>query len=324
MIESEIATSEPLSWRLAGSTCCRRGARLLTLLLSVLFAALLPGNLAAEEDTALFWALQRGGEPAGYLLGTIHSEDPRVLDFPDEFMRRLSGSEVFAMEMVPDLPTLARLTEYMQYQDGTTLESRIGPQRYAKLGAAFESYKIPQDWLSRMKVWAAMMTLSVPPPETGLFMDFSLSLRAAGAGLQVVGLETLEQQLSFLENMPLEQQVLLLDEALAEFEQVDELHREMVESYLDGDLSALERVVEKQLERLEPAARDYFMEQGIEARNHRMLEVALQQLAQARVFIAVGALHLPGDNGLIELLRRSGYEMVPLPLPLAGEPNQPE
>ncbi|MDT8319832.1 MAG: TraB/GumN family protein [Xanthomonadales bacterium] len=302
-------------------------ARLLTphaLLLTALVVLLLPVDLAADEDTALFWALQRKGEPVGYLLGTIHSEDPRVLDFPDEFMRQLSGSEVFAMEMVPDLPTLARLTEYMQYQDGTTLESRIGPERYARLGLALERYRIPQDWLTRMKVWAAMMTLSVPPPETGLFMDFSLSLRAAGAGLQVVGLETLEQQLSFLENMPLEQQIILLDEALEEFEQVAESHRKMVDSYLQGDVRELERMVTEQLDRLEPAARDYFMKEGIEVRNHRMLEAVLEQLAQSRVFIAIGALHLPGDNGLIELLRRSGYEMVPLPLPLPSEPNQAE
>jgi len=163
-------------------------------------------RLRAQEDSALFWSISKNDEQAGFLLGTIHSEDPRVLDFPPEFVDDLNANQVFAMEMVPDLPTLKRLTEFMQYQDGTTLESRVGPERFASLQLALSKYRVPADWIDRMKVWAVMMTLSVPPPQTGLFMDFSLSLRAAGAGLKVVGLETLDQQLSFLEDMPMTQQ----------------------------------------------------------------------------------------------------------------------
>jgi uncharacterized protein YbaP (TraB family) len=70
-------------------------------------------------------------------------------------------------------------------------------------------------------------------------MDFSLSLRAAGAGLKVVGLETLDEQLAFLEDMPLVQQLALLDQALDEYHRVDEVHDQMVNSYLAGDLGAL-------------------------------------------------------------------------------------
>jgi len=204
-----------------------------------LLPAPLVGDSPVDGDTALFWAISRDGESAGYLLGTIHSEDPRVLDFSAAFTRMLTSNQIFAMEMVPDLPTLQQLTEFMQYQDGTTLESRTGPQRFEQLQSALSRYKVPRDWIARMKVWAAMMTLSVPPPETGFFMDFSLSLRAAGAGLEVIGLETLDQQLAFLENMPMDQQLALLDQALAEYAQVDELHQQMVDSYLAGDLRAL-------------------------------------------------------------------------------------
>jgi len=169
-----------------------------------------------------------------------------------------------------------------------------------------------------MKVWAVMMTLSVPPPQTGLFMDFSLSLRAAGAGLEVIGLENLEQQLSFLEDMPMEQQVLLLDQALEEHHRVREIHGQMVDNYLAGDLQALQAQVQEQLADLPAEARDYFITEGIEARNRRMLEALLPRLQEGTVFVAVGALHLPGEVGLIELLRRQGYELSPLPLPLSA------
>jgi len=283
-------------------------------------------RLLAQEDSALFWSISKDGEQAGFLLGTIHSEDPRVLDFPLEFMDVLNANQVFAMEMVPDLPTLQRLTQFMQYQDGTTLESRVGPERFSSLQLALSEYQVPPDWIARMKVWAVMMTLSVPPPETGFFMDFSLSLRAAGAGLKVVGLETLEQQLSFLEDMPMAQQLMLLDQALAEHEKVVEVHQQMVDSYLAGDLLELKAQADEQLGQLDPAARQYFMAQGIDMRNQRMLESLLPHLHTSQVFVAVGALHLPGEVGLIQLLRARGYDLTPLPLPLnaAGPAPSPE
>lgn len=228
----------------------------------------------------------------------------------------MNSSGVFAMEMVPDLPTLQRLTDYMQYPDGTTLESQVGAERYGRLLEALAPYRMPPDWVSRMKVWAVMMTLSVPPPETGFFMDFSLSLRAAGSGLKVVGLETLEQQLAFLEEMPLRQQLSLLDLALQEYHRVAEVHTAMVDSYLEGDLNRLKEQAEEQMSELTPEIRRYFTYQGIDLRNQRMMETLLSQLGNQRVFVAVGALHLPGDLGLINLLREQGYELNPMPLPL--------
>lgn len=284
-------------------------------LLSLALCLSLTTAAPAAEDRAIFWEISLQDEPAGYLLGTIHSEDPRVVDFSGELISRLEENSFFAMEMVPNLPTLSRLTDYMHYQDGSTLVSRIGAERFALLQAALENYSLPAGWVIRMKVWAAMMTLSVPPPETGFFMDFSLSLRAAGAGLKVVGLETLEEQLSFLEDMPMEQQLELLDLALAEYSSVEQAHLQMVDSYLGGDLEILARQAEQLMDGLKPESKAYFLEQGIYARNRRMVANLLPYMQQGRVFIAVGALHLPGESGLVNLLRSHGYRLSPLGLP---------
>ena len=289
--------------------------RLLWLTLALIFSHPL---FAEDTKNALFWSINDGDRQAGYLLGTIHSEDPRVLDFPADFLQKLTSNEIFAMEMVPDLATLTALTQFMRYQDGTTLEQQVGAERYAKISQALSNYKVPADWVMNMKIWAAVMTLSVPPPETGFFMDFSLSLRASGSGMRVVGLETLDEQLSFLENMPLGQQLDLLDQALVEYDQVQEVHDRLVDSYLKGDLQALETEAQAQLELLDQASRDYFIEQGIDARNQRMLRSLLPLLKQGRVFIAVGALHLPGERGLVALLRANGYQLQAEALPFSG------
>jgi uncharacterized protein YbaP (TraB family) len=270
-----------------------------------------------DEAQGVFWQLEKDGETAGYLLGTIHSEDPRVLEFSEQFLGKLNSCDVFAMEMVPDTPTLHKLTKYMNFQDGKTLLSVIGEERFSMLTNAMAGYRLPADFLVHMKPWAAMLTLSTPPPKTGFFMDLSLSLRASGNSLSVVGLETLEQQLSFLENMPIDMQISLLDQAITEAGRVEQMQLEMVDAYLENNLQHLQSLTDEELQTAGEEARDYFNRYGIEQRNQRMMSALLPMLETSKVFVAVGALHLPGQLGLLNLLSDRGYKALALPLPFA-------
>ena len=300
---------------------------LVSLVVALLFSVVSLKVLANQEqdtDRALFWSIHKSGQVVGYLLGTIHSEDPRVLDFSEDLLGRLRTNRVFAMELVPDLPTLARLNEYMHYPPGQTLELVIGVERFKALTAVLSAYSLPLEFINQMKPWAAMMTLSTPPPETGFFMDLSLSLRASGSGLAVVGLETLEQQLSFLEEMPMSMQLTLLDQAVADYSQVGEVHDQMVNTYLENNLVLLTSLTEEQLQLVGDEASDYFMESGINTRNFRMADSLLTQLENNTVFAAVGALHLPGEKGLINLLREHGYEVNPMDIPFLRATSTPD
>jgi len=280
-------------------------------------------TLCHAGDKGLLYKISRDGELRGYLLGTIHSDDPRLLDFSVEFTDALKASDRFAMELVPNQPTLIRLMEFMHYQDGTTLLSRVGETRYQRLLTAAGAYNLGPDQLSTMKVWAAMMTVSIPPPENGLFMDLSLALQAAGSGLKVVGLETLDEQLAFLENMPEAQQLDLLDQALDDFDQLPDLYAKLIEAYLQSDLEALEAESDSQFEDLPDDVEAYFFSQGIDARNLRMRDRLLEQLGEAKVFAAVGALHLPGELGLISLLREAGFSVEVAPFSPFAQGPQP-
>ena len=298
-----------------------------------LFALVVPGPAPADRENKadlpskgpehdVFWSIAAADGPAGYLLGTVHSEDPRVLEFTAPFLDRLGGCGTFAMELVPNLPTMQRLLTYMELPEGANLEGLIGPQRFAAVQTATSAYGIPDDRLRRMKPWAAMMTISLPPPKTGLFLDFSLSLRAAGSGLRVMGLETLEEQLAFLEGMGLEDQLALLDQALADHELVQEVHDRMVDAYLAEDLATLEALAGEQMASLPKPTRDWFQAEGIDARNRRMAANVVPMLQEGCTFIAVGALHLPGESGLIALLSEAGYRLEQLPSPfLAVRPT---
>jgi uncharacterized protein YbaP (TraB family) len=108
---------------------------------------------------------------------------------------------------------------------------------------------------------------------------------------------------------------------MADHDKVSEVHLQMIESYLVGDLQALHSLAAEQLNELEPDTRRYFTSKGIDERNQRMLARLLPMLRESRVFVAVGALHLPGDQGLITLLRQEGYVLSPLPLPFSAPQN---
>ena len=283
------------------------------------FVLLLAANVVpAKAQHDVFWSIHDDAGRAGYLLGTVHSEDPRVLEFTEAFLETLRGCEAYAMELVPDLPTMRRLLAYMELPEDQSLPALLGPERFEAVKSAVAGYAVPDERLRRMKPWAAMMTLSLPPPKTGLYLDFSLSLRAAGFGADVSGLETLEEQLSFLERMSLQDQLLMLDQALAEHGRVQSVHDELVTTYLEGDLTALESAAGEEMASLPESTRSWFQEEGIDARNRRMVEKALPLLEAGCVFIAVGALHLPGESGLLTLLRDAGYRLEPEPTPFCA------
>lgn len=288
-----------------------RNARIPMSVAALLLAAMTLVS-AHAADQALLYTISKDGAQRGYLLGTVHSDDARVLDFSKAFMDALESCDRFAMELVPNQPTLSRLLDYMHYQDGTTLKSQIGEERFARVVDAARSYRLGPDQLATMKVWAAMMTLSIPPPENGLFMDLSLALQAAGMGLEVVGLETLDEQLSFLEDMPEDQQLILLDQALEEFDELHAFYDELIAAYVESDLQALREQSESQFAELPDEVEEYFYSRGIDARNERMRDRLLAELEKGTVFTAVGALHLPGDAGLIQLLRNEGFAVEPV------------
>lgn len=268
-----------------------------------------PALAIYAPDKGLLWKITSRSGKESFLFGTIHSEDARVLDYPQVLLDSIRAAPVFAMELVPNMPTLSKLMVAMRYNDGTLLADKIGAELYQQLEVRLVAYGLPKTEVKHLKVWAAAMTLSVPPPETGMFLDFSLSLRAASMGATLTALETLEEQVGFLEGMAAEDQLTMLHQVILEFDQIQQQNNEMVEVWLSRDLSKLAEIARQQMAEMEPGMAEWFQIEGIDKRNWRMLERALPLLEQGGVFIAVGALHLPGDTGLIKLLRDADYQL---------------
>ncbi len=260
-------------------------------------------------DKALLWEITAADAEPSFLFGTIHSEDPRVLDLPAAVERALRESQSFTMEVLLDELSADTATISMVFADDRTLATVTGADLAHEAIELLTERGIPPQLGRRLKPWAAMMTLSVPPPKTGLFLDMTLYLAAKRQGKRVFGLETINEQLESLDGIPMAEQVVLLQETIASYPALMSMLDKMIAAYLARDLSALVDL-SHEFGPQDAKARDVFMSRLINQRNHRLTDRMIPRLEEGNAFIAVGALHLPGSDGVLQLLRERGYTVT--------------
>ena len=142
-----------------------------------------------------------------------------------------------------------------------------------------------------------------------------LAKGALEQGKALKGLETLKEQLSILSGLPLDVQAVLLADTAALGSMLDDMTRTMTDLYLDGNVAMFmplfkAMAVSPDVSEDITGAYARFEQDLIDTRNHKMAERVQPMLDEGNAFVAVGALHLPGEEGLVELLRNAGYTVT--------------
>lgn len=288
------------------------------------FAAVLAKAEAVPNGEAVFWRIERDGLEPSFLLGTAHVTDPKVTELSPAARDGLAGARTVALELkeLRDQKELAmaslRQARLMVLPAGQSLwdlipdadEPAIRGNANLPPGAANTLYGY-QPW-----VVAAMLTVplcEIARKQAGAAtLDEVIATEAMRQGSALVGLETIEEQLSVLSGMPLELQAKYLVEAAKLGPKTADYLATLVSLYEQRRIPAYVPLMQL----LEPADRDgeammAFIEQDLTAkRNLVMMRRAAEILAKGDAFIAVGALHLPGEQGLVELIRQSGYKVT--------------
>lgn len=241
-----------------------------------------------------------------YLLGTIHSDDPEVLALPGPVQQALKNTSTFIMEIVPN--TQAAMTA-MMYPEGHSLKETLRPDLYHATVRELATLGIQEPVAQRFRPWAAVAMLSVPPNQSGLVLDITLFQEAVAQGKRVFGLETVEEQFSAFAAIPDAEQTLLLRETLNMRPHFPQLFRMIRDAYLQRNLRQLMTLYDKLLKMGdEPWVRE-FNDQLLIKRNRHMLERMKKSIDQGGTFVAVGAFHLGGPDGLLERLIAAGYRV---------------
>lgn len=263
----------------------------------------------SDRNHGLLWGISKPGIPPSYLFGTIHSEDPGVINLPAPVQQALDESDTIVLELLMDKEAMRYSATAMLMMDGRLLPEVIGQSLYDRVVSVVATRGITEPVLSRMKPWAVAVTLSVPAQKTGQVLDMALYQEALEQGKAVKGLETMQEQLDLFDSMPEADQITLLSDALEYFPELDAMYQQMLVAYRARDLGALMQINESYKEQGDQQMADDFQRRVIDERNRRMAERAQSILQTGKAFIAVGALHLPGETGLLNLLEQQGYRI---------------
>jgi uncharacterized protein YbaP (TraB family) len=253
----------------------------------------------------ILWRVYKGDSSPSFVLGTIHVSDARILELPEVISASLKSSKTFVMEALPDAAQIAMFTTTMFYDDGTMLNDVISPAIYDEVLDILSEYMLPAQLVGVMKPWAAYLTMNYPP-ETGQVLDLELMSRAKDLGLSLKGLETLIEQGEIFSSLNEAVQIKLLVDSTCHHSTLKKDFEIMKDYYLARDLEGLANYSN----RYEIADdKDYqdLMESLLINRNYKMSRRMQETLNDGHGFIAIGALHLPGEEGVLNLLSLEGY-----------------
>lgn len=281
-------------------------------LLGVLAGGIAPAPAAERYEQGLLWRIEGAGAPASHVFGTIHLADPRVTKLPGAVAREFEQARSLTLEVSLDPGAILALASRLIYSDGSDLSRVAGPELFAKAAAITTGLGLPDPLLRMFKPWAVALVLSAPQQDPSGVLDVVLARIAGEQGKPVHELETLDEQIAVFEGMSEADQVALLRQAVEEYERLPLLIGRLVEAYLARDLAGLWRISEEsggegaEAKRL----REVFAHRLLEGRNTRMVERSEARLREGRAFIAVGALHLYGNAGVLALLEKRGWRVT--------------
>jgi uncharacterized protein YbaP (TraB family) len=293
-----------------------------------LSARLMTAEKIIPNGQAILWRItdKTGKAPPSHLFGTIHLTDPRVHALPDAVRDAIDKASRVALEAkeAVDPTELARAF----LRNGRFTAMPLGQDMWDLIPDADESFirsapQIPEErmiTLGSVQPWVTTFSLSYPMCEiarqkAGLpFLDRAIGQMALARGIPVVGLEKIEEQLAVLAGAPLEDQARLLVAVAKYGKHLEDMMETYEQLYLERRISSLWLLSMQGVpsDEIDPRIWAYMEDMMINKRNRLMLERSLPLLASGNTFIAVGAAHLPGDQGLVELIRKAGYEVTPV------------
>ncbi len=256
-------------------------------------------------DEGLIWELISPTGGKNLIVGTMHIGDARVMAVANNAIPLIDQYTAFAMEVVLGASAMLQLQTSMFFTDGNNLESLVGAELFADTAKRIARYGVPDALLRQMKPWAVFTTLSLPPGQSNVPMDIQLMEQAQAKGLDIRGIETVAEQVDIFESISVDDQVQMLRETVCHYEIVQAELESMIKLYGTEDLAGLYRLSMRHV----VDHRESFMDALLWERNGKMFARLGEDVRDGGWFIAVGALHLAGTRGLLEMFEQDGFEV---------------
>lgn len=269
-----------------------------------------------NENNTLLWKISGNGlEKPSYLFGTIHMICKEDAYLSNNLMKAIENADRVYLELDMDnLFEMLGLVSKMKMNNDTTLADLLTPEEYKQIKKHFEKNAslLPFSMIETYKpmVASSLLMESSMVCDAQVAMEQLIMEEAKKKGKRIEGLETMVYQMSLFDSIPYKVQAKELYKSISEGndEKGDNKElKDMMKAYKEQDLNKLADMISK--------SDDSMLEYEdilLYNRNRNWVEKLKSLLKEKSLVVAVGAGHLPGEKGVINLLRKEGYKVTPV------------
>ncbi|HLV43159.1 MAG TPA: TraB/GumN family protein [Brumimicrobium sp.] len=286
---------------------------LILLFTAIIFA--IPFGIAQDTlTTSLLWEISgKKVKSPTYVFGTMHLIPNDDFLFPEELQEKVKGSDILVME-IGGLSEQMKAMQLMMLDSGTMFDYFTEEQLdslfdYTEAELGFDEAKMRMAF-SKMKPFVLLQLFTKDAfGENPQSYEMSLEKIAKAQEIEVLGLETIEEQMGFIDDLSSEDQVNMIMEALRSDKDDNSETRKLIDMYLSQDIDAIHNFTVSS-----GMSSPEFEESFLNKRNKDWITPIKKIIKKKKAFIAVGAAHLGGPLGVIELLKAEGYTLTPVKL----------
>lgn len=260
-----------------------------------------------EFSSGLLWQIETQTGQSNYLFGTIHSQDHAVTQFPPHVRLALAQSQLFIIESV-----LTEESNKVFFDSIFTTEQKLSDlveaPIYHYLEETLPDYGVPLEKIPNLKPWAVFTLIGRPKPVNASTLDMVLIQTARSLNKTILGLETMKELIEPMEKLNINDQIIILNDTVCNHKQIIQDSWELVQLYLARDLAGMMKFNNQP--HYDEDVFNRYIQVILYDRNVRMLERIIPYLNDGSAFVAVGALHLAGEKGLLEMLKANNYKIT--------------
>lgn len=284
-------------------------------MIRLLFLFLLLGQYttAQVKKDALLWEVKsKDGKSTSYLYGTMHLMDAKLFSIPKKLEKTLLKSDVLCMEIASINPNLSPDALFMKDKTLTDIfnQNQLDSiYRWAEKALMMNKEQFNTNFKNAKPFMLMQFIMQASLPSNTKSYEREFEALATEKKLQLKGLETVDQQLSLFDGFSYKEQAEMVMGSLRDEEKSKKSFDDMQQIYLTQNLDELYAFMKNESDSPISNSRAF-----LENRNQNWIPKMNEMMKNQTVFFAVGAAHLAGPEGVIELLIKEGYTLTPVKL----------
>ena len=284
---------------------------LLFFIILILLSSVHAGNNSSSQKGFLWKVQSKTG--TAYILGSIHAYKSELFPLPKKMEDAFDKSDALAVEanineIKPD--SMMTMINGAFYQDRSTLEKHLSKETYEMTVQKLNEIGLPLELFQNTKPWfVALNVTSMELQKLGLDPEYGIDkyfLKKAENKKKIVELESIDYQINLLSGFSDAEQELFLVSAFRDLELLKGEINEILKAWNTGDTKTMESFVSKSLQD-DPGMLPIYRKLVFERNKNMVSRIEGYLRTNEQYFVVVGAAHLVGKDGIIEILKKKGY-----------------